>query len=137
MDEFKETVKVHKSSKALFIFEIIIIFLFAISAVYGITYGINTEDLMMLAGVGGLTSTGGILGVKDILFKVREYFDYKNAPKTLEALADKLKASASVAGTDADLKVVDAKTQCLYNGYIAYVNKRDIKSTLEACGIYI
>ena len=75
--------------------------------------------------------------LKDILLKVREYIDYKNAPKILEILADKLKALARVAKTNADLKVVDAKTQCLYNGYIAYVNKRDIQYTLKACGMYI
>ena len=129
-------VKVHKSSNAIFIFEIIIIIAFAISAVFVIAYSINTEDLMMLVGVGGLTTTGATLGVKDILLKVREYLDYKNAPKTLEILADQLQALARVAVTDADFKVVDAKTQCLYKGYIAYVNKRDIQSTLEACGIY-
>ncbi|MFX1480898.1 MAG: hypothetical protein ACFFCI_22665 [Promethearchaeota archaeon] len=59
----------------------------------------------------------------------------KNVTAVLITIADKLKVLINVTSNADELKVVDSKTQCQYNGYIAFLRQRNVQQTLENCGI--
>lgn len=111
------------------------VIILAISAYFSINYGISNEDIVLLAGVGGLIVSGGALGIKDIAFKIKEYISYKKAPYYLISLAERLKALVNIASDEAELVIIDNNIVCLYNGLDAYIYENDIKDALTQCGI--
>lgn len=111
------------------------VIILAISAYFSINYGISNEDLIQLVGIGGLTVSGGALGIKDIALKIKEYINYKKAPYYLKILAERLKASVNVASNVDELLIIDDYIACLYNGLDAFLYENDIKDALTQCGI--